>query len=85
MDQEDKEERKEFWWSIFSVAVVLGILGVFIYFGSANNQGSSQGVEPGIGAGPGEIVTSPTPSPTPSPTDNPSPTPTPTGGEDRWP
>lgn len=85
MDQEDKEERKEFWLSIFSVSVVLGILGVFIYFGSANNQTSNQGVEPGVGAGPGETLTSPTPSPTPSPTDNPSPTPTPTGGEDRWP
>lgn len=67
MDQEERET-KDFWWSIFSVMVVLGILGVFIYLGSVNNQNDSQRIEPGVGAGPGETVTSPTPSPTLSPT-----------------
>lgn len=62
---------KDFWLSIISVTAVLGILGVFLYLGPVNNQGSSQRVETGVGAGPGETVTSPAP--------------TPTGGEDRWP
>lgn len=84
MDQEELETR-QFWWSIFSVAVVMGILGIFLYLGPVNNQGSGQRVEPGIGAGPGETLNSPTPSLTPSsvpsPTATPSPTPTPRGGE----
>gem|GEM_PF-6977797 len=76
---------KDFWWSMFSVTAVLGILAVFLYLGPVNNPESSQRIEPGVGAGPGETTISPAPTPTPTQSSSPTPTPTPEGGENIWP